>query len=60
MKIKTGQLWESLDRKEFRVIDIVDVEGKTWVHYINQQTGQEHSCYEESFESRFTPVLNRN
>jgi hypothetical protein len=60
MKIKTGQLWESLDRKEFRVIDIVNVEGNAWVHYINQQTGQEHSCYEESFKSRFNPVLNRN
>ena len=59
MKIETGQIWESID-KEFRVIDVVDIKDQTWVHYKNQETGQEHSCYRESFELRFRPVLNRN
>ena len=60
MKIESGQVWGTIDRKEFRVIDVVDVGNNTWVHYINEQTGQEYSCYKESFESRFTPLLNRN
>jgi hypothetical protein len=59
MKIETGQIWESTN-KEFRVIDVVDIEDHTWVHYKNQQTGQEYSCYKESFESRFTPIVNRS
>jgi len=60
MKIESGQIWGTVDRKEFRVIDVVDIDSKTWVHYINEHTGQEYSCYKESFESRFTQVLNRN
>jgi hypothetical protein len=59
MKVETGQIWESLD-KEFRVIDVVDIKDHTWIHYKNQQTGQEYSCYQESFELRFRPVLNRS
>ena len=42
------------------MIDVVDIDDHTWVHYKNQETGQEHSCYQESFELRFRPVLNRN
>lgn len=59
MKIETGQIWQSTD-KEFRVIDVVDIDDHTWIHYKNQQTGQEHSCYQESFEMRFTQIVNRN
>jgi hypothetical protein len=59
MKIESGQVWESVG-SEFRVIDVVDIDDHTWIHYKNQQTGQEHSCYQESFESRFIPILNRS
>ena len=59
MKIEAGQLWETTERKEFRVVGVVDINDQTWVHYINSKTGQEHSCYKESFEARFTPILNR-
>jgi hypothetical protein len=58
MKVEAGQIWESID-KEFRVIEIVEIERNTWVHYIQEKTGQEYSCYLESFVNRFKPVLNR-
>jgi hypothetical protein len=60
MKIESGQIWTTIDRKEFRVIDVVDVGSNTWVHYIDNETGREYSCYKESFEARFTPILNRH
>jgi hypothetical protein len=60
MKIETGQIWTTVDRKEFRVIDVVDIGSNTWVHYINKETNQEYSCYKESFESRFTQILNQH
>ena len=58
MKIEPGQSWRTVDGKEFRVIDVVDVGGHTWVHYMNKETTLEYSCYKESFELRFTQVLN--
>jgi hypothetical protein len=58
--VKQGQVWSNMDRKEFRIINITEIENRTWVHYINTKTGQEYSCYKESFESRFSPVLNRS
>ena len=60
MKIESGQVWVTIDRKEFRVVDVVDVDNHTWVHYINKETGQEYSCYKESFETRFNPILNQH
>jgi len=60
MKIESGQLWRTTDGEEFRVIDVVDIDDHTWIHYKNQQTGLEHSCYQESFELRFRPILNRS
>ena len=59
MKIETGQIWEDIGNK-FRVIEVGSIDDHTWIHYKNQQTGQEYSCYQESFESRFKPILNRN
>ena len=59
MKVEKGQVWSSINRTEFRVLEIVDVEDNTWVHYINTKTGQEHSCYKDSFLARFTPIANQ-
>jgi len=58
MKVKEGQLWEAVD-KEFRVVQVEQLEGNTWVHYIHEQTGKPYSCFEESFVSRFRQILNR-
>ena len=59
MTVKVGDLWSGGERNEFRVIDVVDIDGNTWVHYINESTGQEYSCYKESFIARFLPIVNR-
>ena len=60
MKIESGQFWSTIDQKEFRVIDVVELGEHTWVHYINESTGVEYSCYKESFEARFQPISNRS
>ena len=59
MKAEKDQVWSTSDRNEFLVLQVVDVEGNTWVHYRNIKTGQEHSCYADSFEQRFKPEVNR-
>ena len=55
--VKTGSKWSSVTGQEFRVLDVVELEGQTWVHYIKQDAPEdldrEYSCYEESFLSRF-------
>jgi hypothetical protein len=60
MEVKEGQLWITNDRTEFRVINVVDIDNNTWVYYRNEKSGNEYSCYKESFESRFTPIVNRH
>ena len=55
--IKEGSRWDGGNNITFRVIQIVEVEGHTWIHYINDQSpeseNREYSCYQESFETRF-------
>ena len=58
MEVKQGSLWSGGDKK-FRVINIVEADGHTWVHYRDELKGwdqsqaKEYSCYLESFVSRF-------
>ena len=58
--IKQGSKWDDGKGKIFRVIQIVQIEGHTWIHYINdsllENENREYSCYQESFLSRFTPL----
>ena len=58
--IKQGSKWSGSYGKIFRVIQIVQIEGHTWIHYINDRSPEnetrEYSCYQESFLSRFTPL----
>lgn len=58
--IKQGSKWDDGKGKIFRVIQIVQIEGHTWIHYIKDNTPEdetrEYSCYQESFLSRFTPL----
>jgi hypothetical protein len=57
--VKEGSKWSAADGKRFHVIHVVDVDGRTWVHY--EQDGvkesREFSCYLESFLERFKAVL---
>ena len=58
--IKQGSKWDDGKGNIFRVIQIVQIEGHTWVHYINdrllEDENREYSCYQESFLSRFSPL----
>lgn len=54
--VKESTVWSSIDGKRFVVINVVDVEDHTWVHYRlegSQDPPKEYSCYIESFVSRF-------
>lgn len=62
--IKIGSKWESTDSKKFHVLDVVELEGNTWVHYMQDGIvtneslpgNREYSCYLESFLQRFRPL----
>ena len=55
--VKTGSKWSSVTGQEFRVLDVIEIDSHTWVHYIKEHTSEddirEYSCYIESFLSRF-------
>lgn len=53
MTVKAGTIWWAGDDVYFVVIDVIELEGHTWVHYRNKKTGQEYNCYQESFVARF-------
>lgn len=57
--IKIGSRWWSGQGEKFIVMDIITIEGYTWVHYRddnNKENPREYSCYLESFLSRFTEL----
>jgi hypothetical protein len=58
--IKEGSKWDGGNGKIFRVLHTIEVDGHTWVHYIKDNAPEdetrEYSCYQESFEARFTPM----
>jgi hypothetical protein len=51
--------WVTQDLEEFRIIAVNEVEGQTWVHYRRVATGEEYSCWLESFLHRFTEIINQ-
>ncbi len=56
-KVEQGEVWEGNARDYFRVIDVVDLENQTWVHYMRLKDHYEYSCLKESFTHRFRKVL---
>jgi hypothetical protein len=50
---KIGSKWSGLERDVFYVMHTIEIEGHTWVHYKKENSGQEYSCYVESFLQRF-------
>jgi hypothetical protein len=56
-EVGSGEIWEAGVREYFRVIDVVDLENKTWVHYMRLKDNLEYSCLKESFIHRFKKVL---
>ena len=55
--VKAGSKWSGNEENIFRVIQVVELDGHTWIHYIKEDepedSNREYSCYEESFLSRF-------
>lgn len=55
--IKSGSKWSGNEETIFRVIQVVELDGHTWIHYIKENapedSNREYSCYEESFLSKF-------
>lgn len=58
--IKPGSVWLGANQEPFVVIDVVELDGHTWVHYRKQNTKEprEYSCYQESFVVRFREHIN--
>lgn len=57
MKIpRDGSKWQANDSDVFVVIHTVDLSDNIWVHYRKERTGQEFSCYLESFLARFREI----
>jgi hypothetical protein len=56
-EVSTGEMWEAGVREYFRIIDVVDLENQTWVHYMRLKDNLEYSCLKESFIHRFRKVL---
>jgi hypothetical protein len=43
-KVNMGEKWRGSDFETFRVINVVDIENKTWVHYMRVSDNHEYSC----------------
>jgi hypothetical protein len=55
-KLKLGSKWTASNGKKFRVLNLVEIDGNQWIHYIEdgKEDPREFSCFLESFLSRFT------
>ncbi len=60
--VKSGSKWIGNGNEKFHVLDVIELEGHTWVHYIKENAPQdairEYSCYLESFLLRFREYIN--
>ena len=60
--VEAGTLWWAGEDKKFRVLNVTEIEGHTWVHYREEKKiypcpdCKEYSCYIESFVQRFSPA----
>ena len=53
--VTVGSRWWTGQGEKFVVIDVITIEGYTWVHYKDDKhEPREYSCYLESFLQRFT------
>ena len=62
MQVKEGTRWSSSEGKVFHVMSVVEVDGHTWVHYEQDDIPESRtfSCWIESFQARFSPVVNES
>lgn len=54
--MKLNDMYSSYDGKIFKIKGVYtkDDESDPWVDYVNNKTGQEYSCRQEAFLSRFS------
>lgn len=60
--VKKGSIWTNVD-KEFKVLKVIQIKGKTWIFYKQiknktEEVGQEFSCYKEAFLAKFVEYKN--
>jgi len=53
---KNGSRWTGIE-EVFVVLHTIELNGHIWVHYKNESSGKEYSCYMESFLVRFTETV---
>jgi hypothetical protein len=56
---QNGSRWVSSTSENVHVLSTIVIEGKTWIHYIEEgrKDPREHSCYLESFLERFKEII---
>jgi hypothetical protein len=57
--VTVGSRWWAGQGERFVVLDIITIEGYTWVHYRDDKSKEnprEYSCYIESFLQRFSEL----
>ena len=56
---KDGSKWIGHNHLDvFRVLHTVELDGHMWIHYRQDSSAKEYSCYLESFLSRFSETVN--
>ena len=62
MEVTEGTRWSSSDGNVFHVMNVVEVDGHTWVYYEQDDVPEcrTFSCWLESFRARFFPILNES
>ena len=54
MAFESKKKFVGTDGRQFTVDEVLQVDGKLWVHYTSIETGQKYSCLLEAFSERFT------
>jgi hypothetical protein len=54
--VAVGDIYFSLDGKQFEITDFWVDQAEPWVKYINTETEKEYTCLHEAFISRFSPT----
>ena len=56
--VTVGSRWWAGNGEKFVIIDIITIEGFTWVHYRDdgKENPREYSCYLDAFQNRFSEL----
>ena len=51
--VEQGSTWKSNTNEKFRILHVVELAGRTWIHYYSINHDMEYSCFLESFIEQF-------